>query len=62
MEFDLELAKAETSENPVFYVQYAHARLVRGVARGDRSAASNLRMAKFRLLTYGSASWRCCGG
>ena len=27
MEFDLELAKAETSENPVFYVQYAHARL-----------------------------------
>jgi arginyl-tRNA synthetase len=27
MEFDLDLAKAETSENPVFYVQYAHARL-----------------------------------
>ena len=27
MEFDLELAKSETSENPVFYVQYAHARL-----------------------------------
>lgn len=27
MEFDLELAKKETSENPVFYVQYAHARL-----------------------------------
>lgn len=27
MEFDLELAKRETSENPVFYVQYAHARL-----------------------------------
>ena len=27
MEFELELAKAETSENPVFYVQYAHARL-----------------------------------
>ena len=27
MEFDLELAKRETSENPVFYVQYAHARI-----------------------------------
>ena len=27
MEFDLELAKSETSDNPVFYVQYAHARL-----------------------------------
>ena len=26
MEFDLELAKRETSENPVYYVQYAHAR------------------------------------
>ncbi len=27
LEFDLELAKSQTSENPVFYVQYAHARI-----------------------------------
>jgi arginyl-tRNA synthetase len=27
LEFDLELAKMQTSENPVYYVQYAHARL-----------------------------------
>ncbi|MBI5285987.1 MAG: arginine--tRNA ligase [Deltaproteobacteria bacterium] len=27
LEFDLELAKKETPENPVFYVQYAHARV-----------------------------------
>ncbi len=27
LEFDLELAKKETSENPVYYVQYAHARI-----------------------------------
>ncbi|HWP59769.1 MAG TPA: arginine--tRNA ligase [Candidatus Acidoferrales bacterium] len=27
LEFDLELAKKESSENPVFYVQYAHARI-----------------------------------
>lgn len=27
MEFDIDLAKAESSDNPVFYVQYAHARL-----------------------------------
>ncbi|PID55516.1 arginine--tRNA ligase [candidate division KSB3 bacterium] len=27
MEFDLELAKKESQENPVYYVQYAHARL-----------------------------------
>jgi arginyl-tRNA synthetase len=28
MEFDLELAKKESSENPVYYVQYGHARIV----------------------------------
>jgi arginyl-tRNA synthetase len=27
LEFDLELAKAATSDNPVYYVQYAHARI-----------------------------------
>ncbi|HEY8172945.1 MAG TPA: DALR anticodon-binding domain-containing protein, partial [Dehalococcoidia bacterium] len=27
MEFDLELAKKQSSENPVYYVQYAHARI-----------------------------------
>ena len=27
MDFDLELAKRESSENPVYYVQYAHARI-----------------------------------
>lgn len=28
MDFDLNLAKKESSENPVYYVQYAHARIV----------------------------------
>ncbi len=32
MEFDLELAKQESSENPVYYVQYAHARIA-GILR-----------------------------
>ena len=27
MEFDLELAKRESTENPVYYIQYAHARI-----------------------------------
>jgi arginyl-tRNA synthetase len=27
MEFDLELAKEQSSENPVYYIQYAHARI-----------------------------------
>ena len=26
LDFDIELAKSKTDENPVFYVQYAHAR------------------------------------
>ena len=47
LEFDLELAKQKTSENPVYYVQYAHARICsvarqaqeRGIERkaGDHS-------------------------
>ena len=27
MEFDLDLARKESSENPVYYIQYAHARI-----------------------------------
>ena len=27
LEFDLELAKSQSSDNPVYYVQYAHARI-----------------------------------
>jgi arginyl-tRNA synthetase len=29
MDFDLELAKSKSNENPVFYIQYAHARICR---------------------------------
>ncbi|MCA1648133.1 MAG: arginine--tRNA ligase, partial [Chloroflexi bacterium] len=32
MEFDLDLAQKQSSENPVYYVQYAHARLARVLA------------------------------
>ena len=37
MEFDLELAKQQSSENPVYYVQYAHARNagILGLARSQ---------------------------
>lgn len=43
LEFDLELAKKQSQENPVYYVQYAHARLCailrqateRGISDGD---------------------------
>lgn len=41
MDFDLDLAKKETPENPVFYIQYAHAR-----------TSSILRLAKEHGLDY----------
>jgi arginyl-tRNA synthetase len=41
MDFDLELAKRESQDNPVYYVQYAHARI-----------ASILRLAKTKGIDY----------
>ena len=41
MDFDLELAKKESAENPVYYVQYAHARI-----------ASILRLAEEKGIDY----------
>jgi arginyl-tRNA synthetase len=41
MDFDLELAKKESQDNPVYYVQYAHARI-----------ASILRLAEERGIKY----------
>ncbi len=47
MDFDLDLAKSRSNENPVFYVQYAHARIVsvfrqmqeRGLAMAEPGAS-----------------------
>ena len=41
MEFDLDLAKKESAENPVYYIQYAHARI-----------ASILRLAQENSIDY----------
>lgn len=40
MEFDLDLAKKQSSENPVFYVQYAHARLASMLERAAEQGFS----------------------
>jgi arginyl-tRNA synthetase len=37
LDFDLELAKRQSSENPVFYVQYAHARVASIFEQARRS-------------------------
>jgi arginyl-tRNA synthetase len=42
LDFDLDLAKSENSENPVFYVQYAHARIssILGLQEGEKISAN----------------------
>jgi arginyl-tRNA synthetase len=40
LDFDLDLAKRQSSENPVFYVQYAHARVASIFDRAGRSGVS----------------------
>jgi arginyl-tRNA synthetase len=51
LDFDIEVAKKQTEENPVFYIQYAHARICsllrKGVERG-RTPASEA--SQFSLL------------
>ena len=45
IDFDIELAKKQSAENPVYYVQYAHARIssiLRKAAEADLEAASTM--------------------
>jgi arginyl-tRNA synthetase len=49
LEFDIDLAKKQAPENPVFYIQYAHAR-VSGILRKARDEASLLPAGDFILL------------
>ena len=49
LDFDLELAKKETSENPVYYIQYAHAR-VHSINAKAREAKINPKASGFNLL------------
>jgi len=43
LDFDLDLAKSQTNENPVYYIQYAHARVCSVIAQwdGDEAALVN---------------------
>ncbi|GAA3966734.1 arginine--tRNA ligase [Allohahella marinimesophila] len=43
MDFDLELAKSETKDNPVYYVQYAHARISQLWQKVPASVAERLK-------------------
>ena len=53
MDFDLDLAKSQSNENPMYYVQYAHARICRVFKTAiERDIdVSNIESADFALLT-----------
>ncbi|RUA06987.1 MAG: arginine--tRNA ligase [Gammaproteobacteria bacterium] len=42
MDFDLDLAKSKTNENPVFYIQYAHARICSVLAKAQGNGTADL--------------------
>ena len=51
MEFDLELAARQSSDNPVYYVQYAHARIA-GIIANARDRGIDFGDADVSLLTH----------
>jgi arginyl-tRNA synthetase len=51
MDFDLELAKRQSSENPVYYVQYAHARIA-GILTQAREKISDFSDGDVSLLVH----------
>lgn len=54
LDFDLELAKKETADNPVFYVQYAHARIcsILRLAEEQGYSLSDLAAADLSMLGH----------
>lgn len=64
LDFDLDLAKAESSDNPVYYVQYAHARIcsILSVAGADTPKAQDVDLSLLneeaeRVLIRKLAEW-----
>ncbi|MDD2400974.1 MAG: arginine--tRNA ligase [Clostridia bacterium] len=49
LDFDLDLAKAESSDNPVYYVQYAHARIA-SILKASPEKIKNIELINFALL------------
>ena len=65
IDLDLDLARAQTSENPVYYVQYAHARIASmlakaGIARVRRGTRAARRRSRWipPSAPWSSGYWR----
>ena len=43
LDFDLELAKKKSNDNPVFYVQYVHARISSIIRKGEEQGIKNIK-------------------
>lgn len=57
MNFDLDLAKEQSAKNPVFYVQYAHARIASILEKAKnniQNTTDNIQNAKLELLIHES--------
>ena len=52
LEFDIELVKQQAPENPVFYVQYAHARICSILRRADQAGIEPAQKAAMDLLVH----------
>lgn len=51
LDFDLELAKSQSNDNPIFYIQYAHARICSVFSQSNVEADYNHRQIDMSLLT-----------
>lgn len=50
-DFDMELAKSESSDNPVYYAQYAHARICSMLRQAKEAGITPSRNANYALIT-----------
>ena len=56
IDLDLDLAREQSSENPVYYVQYAHARIASILAQGGRASASRAALERGRRASPARSS------
>ncbi|WP_027965168.1 arginine--tRNA ligase [Halalkalibacillus halophilus] len=51
LDFDMDLAKSQSNENPVYYVQYAHARICSMLRQAEEKDVDVNKRGEFHLLT-----------
>ena len=55
LDFDLDLAKTRSAENPVYYIQYAHARICSICRKADTTLDAVVSASAARLASFGGA-------